>query len=83
LATATIGGTQVLPPIEKVKEVPVLEPVKPPVTITVDIPTPPVTPPAVVAPPTGNNREFVEVKSYDQGLPPTPRIPIRIQSEQL
>jgi hypothetical protein len=81
-ATATVGGTQLLPPITTVKEVPVLEPAKPSVIRTVDIPTPPVTPPAVVVPPTGNTREFVEIKNYDPGLPQQPTKPIRVAAEQ-
>ena len=81
-ATATIGGTQVLPPIVKVQENPVLEPTKPPVARTVDLPSPPVTPPAQVAPPTGNTREFVEIKNYDPGLPQQPTRPIRVAAEQ-
>jgi hypothetical protein len=80
--TATIGGTQVLPPIEKIKEVPILEPAKPPVARTVDLPSPPITPPAQVAPPTGNTREFVEIKNYDPGLPQKPAKPIRVAAEQ-
>jgi hypothetical protein len=53
-ATATVSGTQILPPITKVVEVPVVvDPPKPPVAPKVEPPQPPVTPPpAKVAPPT-------------------------------
>ena len=51
-ASATISGTQVLPPIVKIQDVPVLEPAKPPVSRTVEPAPQPVTPPPVVAPPT-------------------------------
>ena len=60
-ATTTISGTQVLPPIVKVKEVPVLEPAKPPVAKTVEPPQPPVTPPAKVAPPPVETKPFDDV----------------------
>jgi hypothetical protein len=53
-AAATISGTQLLPPITTVVEVPVaVDPPKPPVAPKVEPPEPPVTPPpAKVAPPT-------------------------------
>ena len=53
-ATATIGGTQVLPPITTVKEVVVaVDPPKPPAPAPpAPAPQPPVIPPPVVAPPT-------------------------------
>ena len=51
-AVATISGTQTLPPITTVIEVPVpLDPPKPPVVPPIDPPKPPVVPPAKTAPP--------------------------------
>jgi len=81
-ASATIGGTQVLPPIVSVKEVPVLEPAKPPIARTVDIPAPPITPPAQVAPPTGNTREFVEIKAIDPKTDPNLLPPRKVPARQ-
>jgi hypothetical protein len=51
-AAATVSGTQTLPPITTVIEVPVpLDPPKPPVVPPIDPPKPPVVPPAKTAPP--------------------------------
>jgi hypothetical protein len=71
LATATVGGTQLLPPIVTTKEV----------VVAIDPPQSPVlvTPPTL---PTGNVREIIEITNYDPGLPLTPTKPSRGTVEQ-
>ena len=81
-ATATIGGTQVLPPITPVKEVVVaVDPPQPPKAAPIVIPEQPIITPPTTAP-TGNAREVVEIKNYDPGLPTQPTKPIRVVAEQ-
>jgi hypothetical protein len=81
-ATATVGGTQILPPITTTKEVVVtVDPPQPPKASPIVVPEQPVITPPVTAP-TGNTREFVEIKNYDPGLPSNPTKPIRVASEQ-
>ncbi len=62
-ATATISGTQILPPIITTKDVVVaVDPPKPPVAPKVEPPQPPVTPPpAKVAPPPVETKPFDDV----------------------
>ena len=84
-ATATIGGTQVLPPITSIKEVVVaVDPPKPPVAPVVEPPMQPTTPPPVIAPkpPSGNTREFVELPNYDEGLTTNPISRVKIPARQ-
>jgi hypothetical protein len=85
-ATATIGGTRLLPPIITTKEVIVaVDPPNPPITPTVEPLQPPVTSPPVIELPTnsiGNVRGIIEIMNYDTGLPQNPIKPIRDISEQ-
>jgi hypothetical protein len=82
-ATATVGGTQVLPPITTTKEVVVtVDPPQPPKASPVVVPEQPAITPPVTAP-TGNTREFVELPNYDEGLSTNPNVPIRVPARQL
>jgi hypothetical protein len=81
-ATAMVGGTQVLPPITPIKEVVVpVDPPKPAIVPSVVVPEQPVITIPKTAP-TGNTKEFVEIKNSDTGLSQQPTKPIRVASEQ-